>query len=360
MKKRAVIILLLLLSLSLSTFGTTAVQAANASKYSYMFFGTFDTPVDIVGFAKDRETFDREAAKAEALFTEYHRLFDRYHPYDGLENVYTLNQKAKDGPVKVHQALFDLIKFSKDNATLTHNNVNIAMGTVLELWHDARDQAEIDPEKVTIPPMEKLQEAARHISLEDIILDDDAKTVFFQDPRLQIDLGATAKGYAAELVAKELLNGEMPHFIINAGGNVRAGLGPLDGRKNWGVGIQNPDGNPLAPGESVMDILFLQDMSVVTSGDYQRFFQVDGQRYHHLISPETLMPPQFMRSVTIITRNSDWADLLSTAVFLMPVEEGKAFVESQEGVEAIWILNDHSTTMTHGAEKYAKSKGATN
>lgn len=359
--KNSIRIPLLVIALACLLFATVlSASSESYAKYSHMFFGTFDTPVDIVGFATDREIFNRNAAMAETMFNKYHKLFDRYHPYEGVNNVYTLNQDAKDGPVLVEQPLFDLIQFSKEHATLTKNNVNIAMGSVLKLWHDARDLAEINPDQAAIPSMEALQEAEKHTALEDVILDAKNNTVYFKDPLLQLDLGAVAKGYAAELVAQELLKGDMPHFIINAGGNVRAGLGPMDGRKNWGVGIQDPNGNPLMAGQNVLDVLFLHDLSVVTSGDYQRYFVVDGQVYHHLISPFTLMPPRFMRSVTIITRDSGLADLLSTAVFLMPVEEGQAFVASQEGVEAIWVLNDDTTVMTPGAEQYAKSKGATN
>ena len=183
-------------------------------------------------------------------------------------------------------------------------------------------------------------------------------TVYFADPQLRLDVGAVAKGYATELVSQMLLAGPMPSFIISAGGNVRTGIIPQDGRKAWGVGIQDPDGNVFGLADYV-EVLYIHDVSVVTSGDYQRYYEVDGQRYHHLIDPETLMPDTDFRSVSIITQDSGYADMLSTAAVLMPYEESRAFIDSLDGVEAIWLFPDGSMQMTDGAMTVAMSCGAT-
>lgn len=330
-------------------------------KHTTSFFGTFDTVITIQGFAASKEAFDRVAAKAQERFKEYHQLFDRYHPYEGINNLHTLNHTAAQGPVKVAQPLFDLLQYSKQTQAATHGMVNIAFGTVLELWHDARDAAEASPADAYLPDMTKLKAASLDTDINDLVLDQQALTVYYADPALQIDLGAIAKGYAAELVAQEMLRSEVKSFYINAGGNVRLGHGPMDGRKNWGVAIQDPDGMVTADANTdILDVLFLHDSSIVTSGDYQRFFLYEGKRYHHIVSPKTLMPTDYMRSVTIVTEDSGYADLLSTAVFLMPYEEGRAFVDSLQGVEALWVLNDRSIQMTDGLQKNARSMGATN
>ena len=140
---------------------------------------------------------------------------------------------------------------------------------------------------------------------------------------------------------------------------MRLGNPPMDGRKGWGVGIQDPDGAVLGLSD-IVETLFIANTSVVTSGDYQRFYTVDGVNYHHLIDPDTLMPGKDFRAVSIITEDSGLADMLSTAAFLMPYDESRAFVDSLEGVEAIWLFPDGSKKYTFGAMNISKSYGATN
>lgn len=329
--------------------------AEEYQRYSMSFFGTFDTSITIMGFAASPTIFDSEAEKAQQTFDRLHQLYDKYNDYPGVVNVRTLNQQAAKAPVQVEQPLFDLLKFGKDLYPDTNRLVNIAFGAVLELWHDSRE-AEDGP-----PDMDALMAANEHVNIDDLVLDAEAMTVFFKDPLLKLDVGAIAKGYAVEVVAQQLLAGDMPSFVVNAGGNVRAGQPPMDGRKNWGIAIQDPDGFAFGdPNSDILDTLFLHNTSVVTSGDYQRFFIHDGTRYHHIISTETLMPPAHFRSVTAVTEDSGLADMLSTALFLMDQEAGQRFVEGWEGVEALWIMNDRSVVMTDGLKPHARSEGASN
>lgn len=349
----------ILLALALTPFAIGQGKAA-PSRYSMSFFDTFDTVITIQGFAEDRASFDRVTLAAREMFITYHRMFDSFHAYEGINNVFTLNRYAAEGPVCVPPELFELIALCRDVQPGLRHTVNIAMGAVIELWHEAREDAERNPAAASLPDREDLLAASHHSDLDSVRLDADAFCVYFEDPLLKLDLGAVAKGYATEKVAQFMLASEMPSFIINAGGNIRTGNPPLDGRQAWAVAIQDPDGHTFSEdGSDILDTLYLSGLSVVTSGDYQRFFIVDGERYHHIISPSTLMPARYMRSVTIVTEDSGTADLLSTALFLLPYKEGLDLLRTLEGVEALWVLNDRSVVMTDGLKRIAKSAGAT-
>lgn len=331
------------------------------NKYSTMYLDSFDTVITLIGYAESEETFNEQADQVHEMFLYMHKLFDTYNSYEdeGIVSIFTLNERAAQEPVAVDPILFSLLTFCKANYALCHEQVNVAMGSVLSIWHEYREAGLADPEHAQLPPMEALEAASGHMNIDDLVLDEENMTVYFADPQLRLDVGAVAKGYATELISQMLLAGPMPSFIISAGGNVRTGISPQDGRKAWGVGIQDPDGSVFGLSDYV-EVLYIHDISVVTSGDYQRYYEVDGQRYHHLIDPETLMPDTDFRSVSIITEDSGYADMLSTAAFLMPYEESRAFIESLDGVDAIWLFPDGSMQMTDGAMKVAKSCGAMN
>ena len=331
------------------------------NKYSTMYLDSFDTVITLIGYAESEETFNEQADQVHEMFLYMHKLFDTYNSYEdeGIVSIFTLNERAAQELVAVDPILFSLLTFCKANYALCHEQVNVAMGSVLSIWHEYREAGLADPEHAQLPPMEALEAASGHMNIDDLVLDEENMTVYFADPQLRLDVGAVAKGYATELISQMLLAGPMPSFIISAGGNVRTGISPQDGRKAWGVGIQDPDGSVFGLSDYV-EVLYIHDISVVTSGDYQRYYEVDGQRYHHLIDPETLMPDTDFRSVSIITEDSGYADMLSTAALLMPYEESRAFIESLDGVDAIWLFPDGSMQMTDGAMKVAKSCGATN
>ena len=322
---------------------TAAPLAAAQQRYSIMYLDTFDTLIQLIGFAQSEETFNRVAESAHKSFQHLHKLFDAYNDYtaEGVVSIYTLNQRAAESPVQVDPVLMDLLKFCREMQPTLHHTVNVAMGSVLSIWHDYREAGLSDPSAAQLPPMDLLTEAAQHVNMDDVVLDEENCTVFFRDPALKLDVGSVAKGYATEFVARQLAASDMPSFIISAGGNVRVGAAPADGRKAWGIGVQKPEGYVLSTSEDdLLETFYVSGMSVVTSGDYQRYYVVDGKRYHHLIDPVTLMPGEYYRAVTILTQDSGMADMLSTTAFLLPYEESRALIDSLEGVEALWVMPD--------------------
>lgn len=326
---------------------------AEQQKYSTTFYDVFDTVTTIIGYADSQEDFDDVANEARAMFVRYHQVYDGYNAYEGVHNLYYVNQNAAAGPVEAEPELMELLIWIRNLQPSLAGRVNVALGAVLRLWHDAREEG------TSLPDSAALLEASEHVDMSRVILDEQAGTVYFEDPEMSLDLGAVAKGYTTERVAQWMLESKMPSFIISAGGNVRCGQKPQDGRARWGVSIQDPGEIDGQPGSNYLDVLYLTGLSVVTSGDYQRYYTVDGVRYHHLIDPDTLYPGTYMRSVTIVTEDSGYADALSTAVFLMPYEQGRAFVDALDGVEAYWVLEDGTVAYTDGLASMLFSQGST-
>lgn len=351
MKSKLVLFVVLTLFFAGCTGGKSQ-GTSNYQKFSYEFTGPFDTAIQFIGYFRDHEEFESLAQKGQARFEELHRLFDKYNSYPGLNNIKTINDNAGLAPVEVSQEIIDLISFSKEWHQITPGVVNIALGPVLEIWHDYRERGKSDPGQAAIPPQEELERAAAFTNLSKVLVDDEKNTVFLAEKNMSLDVGAVAKGFAAEIVARELQKAGMNSALINTGGNVRLIGTPLDGlRSKWGIGIQNPDGNVLIPDDKPLDTIFAADTSIVTSGDYQRFYVVDGEMYHHLIDPRTLMPARYYRAVTVMTKDGGVADFMSSTVFLLPYEESRALVESIEGLEALWVFPDGKLEATEGMKK---------
>jgi len=352
--KRKIAAILLITTMTALCAGCTE-SAYN--KYSFEFFGTFDTVVQVMGYAKTEGEFQKYADQAYARFNELNKLFDIYNDYEGIANIKTINDNAGKEPVEVSQEIINLILFAKQQYAATSDNVNIAMGPVLEIWHEYRESGMKDINHAQLPPMEDLKKAAQYTDIDKVIVDDEKNTVFLEDENMRLDVGAIAKGFATEIVADELESAGLVSALISSGGNVRAIGEPLDDRLRWGVGIQDPfkaiDGSQ----DVLLDIVFVTDMSVVSSGDYQRYYTVGGERIHHLIDPDTLMPASYFSAVTVMTEDSGWADFLSTAVFLMPYDEGRPFIESLDGVEALWVFPDGSIEATENMKSVMKILG---
>lgn len=354
-KKISMILVLIIFTTSLSS-----CTKDKYNKYSDSFFDTFDTITQIVGYANTEEEFKSYVEDIHERMIELHKYYDKYNNYEGINNIKTINDNAGKQPVKVDKDIIDLIQFSKDMYYNNGMETNIALGSVLNIWTHYREMAEEDPDNAMVPPMDELQEANKHTDINKVIVDLEDSTIYLEDPLMSLDVGAVAKGFATEIVAKEIEEKGFNSCVISAGGNIRTIGKPLDGiRERWGIGIQNPD-MVIGNNESnVLDTVFVNDASVVSSGDYQRYYMVGDKAYHHLIDPKTLMPGDYYRAVTVVTANSGEADFLSTTVFMLPFDESKEFVESKDGLEALWVFKDGSVEATEGMKRIMRSQGKT-
>ncbi len=318
--------LCLLLSALLLTGCAAAPTEPEQKQYTATFLTLFDTVTTVVGRAESEADFQEKAQKVHDELLIFHRLFDIYHDYEGLNNLKTVNDNAGVAPVEVDPAVIALLSDCKAYYELTDGRVNVAMGSVLHLWHEARSDGLEDPANACLPDAGALEEAAKHCAIADVILDEAAGTVYLADPELRLDVGAVAKGWAAQRMSETVPEG----LLISVGGNVCA-TGPKDKDGTpWVIGVQNPDGG------DYLHTIYHSTGSVVTSGDYQRAYMVDGVMYHHIIDPDTRYPATLWRAVTVVCDDSGLADCLSTALFLLPLEEGKALLE-KTGAEAMWV-----------------------
>ena len=336
--------LVLLICLLAGCAAPASPQIGGNKQYQATFLDVFDTVTTILGYGESEEAFKETAGKIHDDLLYYHRLFDIYNDYEGVVNLKTLNDAAGSGPVAVDPELMALLLDCRKYYDLTEGKVNVFFGSVLSLWHDARTEAVNDPNSAALPKMEDLEAAAAHADPASVILDEEAGAVTILDPDLRLDVGAAAKGWSVQRIAEKAPEG----MLISVGGNVCA-TGPKPSGQNWVVGIQSPENT----GEYVHTLNIVRE-SAVTSGDYQRYFILNGERYHHIIDPDTLEPSRYWRSVTVVCPDSGLADCLSTALFLSDQQTGQALLD-RAGAAAMWIDGEGAQYYSRGFQDYIRS-----
>jgi len=335
----------LLITIGSFTACATLNSPAEPQTQAKSFYEYFNTVSVVFSYKGDEPSaFEANCAAIEDLLKEYHQLFDIYYEYEGVNNIKTINNNAGKEPVKVDKKLIDFLLYCKDVYNFTNGETNIAMGAVLKLWHNAREEAEDDPESATIPSVEELQNASLHTNINDLIINEAESTVYLADPMMSLDVGAIGKGYATEKAAQLLISRGVTSYVLNFGGNIRA-IGEKNNGDGWKTGITNPDKES---DESFVCTVIIKDISLVTSGDYERIYTANGEKYHHIIDKDTNMPSRHFSSVSVFTKDSGLADALSTALFCMSYEEGLALINKIGNIDAIWVTPDGTVQMTDG------------
>ncbi len=343
---RRIFLIIIACVLLLNTIGC---QGQEKKRYEAQFIMLFDTVTQIVSYMDSKEEFNEQVNRIYEDLEEYHKLYDTYHEYPGIVNIKTINNSAGQQPVKVEKRIIDMLLFTKEVYKKTNGRINVALGSVLSIWHEYRERGTMDPENAELPPLDLLQEKAKHTDINKMIIDEIASTVFLEDPDMRLDVGAIAKGYAVEQVSQKAIARGFTSGLISVGGNVRS-IGTKDSNgKLWNVGIQNPE----TPNEkSNLLVVYLTDRSLVTSGNFSRYYTVDGKEYHHIINPDTLYPADYFTSITIICEDSGKADAFSTAVYIMPLKQGQALVESLPHTEAFWVLPNGEQEFSSGFQDF--------
>lgn len=272
------------------------------------------------------------------------RAFERIKEIEQLmstsirtSDVSRINEAAGIGWVEINQDTLGVIQRGLYYGSLSQGLFDITVGPLVRLWGIGTDHPRV-------PSAGELEKAIGFVDYRGVRIDEKSRKVMLDREGMMLDLGGIAKGYAADQVKEVMLAEGIKHAVINLGGNVLTLGNRYDGR-NWNIGIQDP----YAPTGSPMGLIRVKDKTVVTSGDYERYFEKDGRRYHHILNPGTGYPEiNQLKSVTIIADKSFDADALSTTVFLMGREKGMELVERLEGIEAIMIAKDKKVIVSSG------------
>ena len=340
MKRKGIALVLALLT----ALGMNLAQANTAKKrFQASYLDLFDTVTSILGYETDEEAFQKVTAEIydELLICDH--LYDIYHEYPDLVNLCTINAHPGEA-LEVDQRIIDLLLVAREADQFSGHRMDVTLGAVLRIWHEARENGINHPESAYVPDLAELKAAKEHTGFDLLEIAAENCTVKLLDPETSLDVGALGKGYAVQRVCERLPEG----YLLSVGGNVVA-TGPKPDGSPWVVGVQDPEGR----GEGYLHKVNLVKGAVVTSGDYQRLYEVDGKAYHHIIDPETLFPGEKWRGVTVITEDSGLADAMSTSLFLMEQEEGQQLLD-QMGAVAMWIGKDGKQLFSPGYEAYIK------
>lgn len=302
--------IIILLSLILFLTGCN-----NQEYYSKNLF-YMDTVINI-------KIYDNDINKVNKAFTDLDNLYQKYEQitnfYDKNSELSKLNNNVD---INISNELWQLIKIGNDWYYKSNGLLNINIGNLTKVWHDFRENQD------ELPNVE-------NITIDKLNIENEKIT----NKEVSIDLGAIAKGYVTELAGNYLEENGLEYYIINAGGNVKTGKSH---KGYYNIGIASPVNQ-----NETFEIVKGENISVVTSGGYERFYEYDGVLYHHIIDPNTKYPANYMKSVTVIGKDSSECDALSTILFLMSIEEGKEFIKDYD-VDVVWFSNANEIIKSDG------------
>lgn len=274
----------------------------------------------------------------DAAFTEIKRIDALMNIYDVNSEASKVNVSAGSKPIAVSQDMITVLERSLQFSEMTDGVFDVTIGPLTTLWG-------IGKKGDYVPPADEIAKARSLVDYKKLTIDPAAKTVMLEKPGMMLDLGAVAKGYAVDRAIDILKQHGITSALVNAGGDIRV-IGSRPNGEAWRIGIQHPRRS-----EEIAAKLALTDWdTLVTSGDYQRFFEKDGVRYHHILNPKTGRPAIESEtiSVTVGTTNSLDGDILSTVLFLLGPDAGNKLLSQLPQTDAIWITQDEKTHLSKG------------
>jgi thiamine biosynthesis lipoprotein len=281
--------------------------------------------IDLMGTRVSVELWADDEARGRELvaevMSEYHRIDDAMSTYKPESEISRVNARAAETPMVISDELFGLVERSLELSAMSGGAFDITYDSVGYLYDFRARQRPTD---------RQIEEHLGAVDYRHVVLDRAQRTIFFKTKGVRINLGGIAKGYVVERAAAMLRERGVEHALLNAGGDTRV-IGDRRGQP-WIVGIRHPrvDGQ-------VVTRLPLVEEAISTSGDYERYFEEDGRRYHHIINPATGRPTEGVLTVTVIGPDGTLTDGLDTAIFVLGVEKGLALIEAYPAYETIIV-----------------------
>ncbi|MFC3395443.1 FAD:protein FMN transferase [Brenneria rubrifaciens] len=290
---------------------------------------TYSYTAHLMGSPVVIKMFVHDEMLVKQVFHHIKQLEDRLTVNRPQSEVMSINHAAGQNAVTVSPVVFSLIKQAKAVSLIKDSCFNVAIGPVVKLW-------KIGFSGCAVPEVEKIAQALELSHPEHVMLNDDDGAVFLERAGMEIDLGAIAKGYIADLIRGVLYQNGIYHALINLGGNVLA-VGRSCTQGQWCVGLQKP----FADRNSLLGVIKVINKSVVTSGVYERFFTVNDRVYHHILNPKTGYPlDNELHSVTVISDNSIDGDIYTTLLYGMGVEASVDYLRAKPEIEAIFVTKN--------------------
>ena len=253
--------------------------------------------------------------------------------------IMKINKNAGVKFTPVSPETFAVLQTAKEYSELTDGAFDVTIGPMVKLWG-------IRTKEAKVPTLKEIHESLYLVNYKDLILDEKGNAAQLRRKGQWIDLGAIAKGYVADEVKKIFQKHGISSAFIDLGGNILT-LGNNRDHSHWKIGIQNP----LAPRGHYLGIIQISDQSIVTSGNYERYFEKNGVRYHHILDPLTGYPSASdISSVTILSKKSIDADALSTSILILGFEKGRELIESLDGIDAIFVTHHKIVYATTGIQ----------
>jgi FAD:protein FMN transferase len=311
----------LLILVSISSYAQSPAENLYARKRVLKLMGT---RFEFTAVATDNDLADNGI---EIGIKEVRRIEKIISSWDGNSQTSKINHQAGLQPVKVDQELFDLVARSLRISELTNGAFDISFASVGRLWR-------FDGSMLQPPAPDLIKASIAKINYRNIILNPQDTTVFLREKGMRIGFGAIGKGYAAEMAKQAMIAKGIESGVVSAAGDLTT-WGKREDGQVWDVAIAKPDKS-----HKIMAWLIADNTSVVTSGNYEKFFMYEGKRYSHILDPRTGYPTTGIKSATIVCTNAELGDALATTMFVLGQDEGLALINQLNGIECLLITDN--------------------